>query len=544
MDVLIVASGQSSRLVNYTKDYLPKYLLNIDNYPALVKIINYWSKYAQRFFLVIHEKFDTITQFIIDHFLEKFKKQIIIFHYNNYDGTAYTIQTIFNNHLIKHDVKNLLITWSDILPKEELNMHHFQISKFKKTQNNVYIFTYGNECRYILDNTNKIVKSNNGNIIGIYYIQNIDFKFIKKIEKNIDIVEYLSFLEDNSLYHYELNDLLDFGDEQKYESIIEYQNDQNKMNCRSFNEINIKHNQLLKRALNEKGIQVIKHEIGFYKFLDTLTEKNDKNNNNLQCQIRDYFPKIYNYYESAFSMEYKKDTVNLYKFLKSNNKATNEETLKHILDKLRILHQFKKVKIQKVQFLHDIKGEIYDKIVNRIKVIQPLIDYFPSFKKVNGIYISSFETLLTKIHKYIFNYYELLDDYTYSIIHGDPNFSNILIHPDTHETCFIDPRGYFSKTENYGPSDYDYAKILYALSGYDKFNNHHFVIDNISEKELNFTIEKIDISDAFIDQHFNKIHKMMVVIIWIGLAEYNKNNIWKCLVSYYHGLYLGTLIDF
>ena len=28
MDVLIVASGKSSRLINYTKDYIPKYLLN------------------------------------------------------------------------------------------------------------------------------------------------------------------------------------------------------------------------------------------------------------------------------------------------------------------------------------------------------------------------------------------------------------------------------------------------------------------------------------------------------------------------------------
>lgn len=50
MDVLILASGKSSRLANYTKNKIPKYLLNIDNYPALVTIINYWSKYSKRFF--------------------------------------------------------------------------------------------------------------------------------------------------------------------------------------------------------------------------------------------------------------------------------------------------------------------------------------------------------------------------------------------------------------------------------------------------------------------------------------------------------------
>ena len=82
MDVLLVASGKSSRLIDYTHDYIPKFLLNIDNYPALVKIIQYWSKYAKRFFLVIHESFDYITQFIIDHFLKEFKESIFIFHYN------------------------------------------------------------------------------------------------------------------------------------------------------------------------------------------------------------------------------------------------------------------------------------------------------------------------------------------------------------------------------------------------------------------------------------------------------------------------------
>ena len=101
MDVLLVASGKSSRLVNYTKDYLPKYLLNIDNHPALVKIINYWSKYAKRFFLVIHEQFHSLTQFYIDHFLTSLKENIYILHYNDYDGTAYTIDYIYKKYIIK-----------------------------------------------------------------------------------------------------------------------------------------------------------------------------------------------------------------------------------------------------------------------------------------------------------------------------------------------------------------------------------------------------------------------------------------------------------
>ena len=41
MDVLILASGKSSRLKSYTHDYLSKYLFNIDKYFFLYYIINY-----------------------------------------------------------------------------------------------------------------------------------------------------------------------------------------------------------------------------------------------------------------------------------------------------------------------------------------------------------------------------------------------------------------------------------------------------------------------------------------------------------------------
>ena len=531
MDVLLVASGKSSRLIDYTHDYIPKFLLNIDNYPALVKIIQYWSKYAKRFFLVIHESFDHITQFIIDHFLKEFKESIFIFHYNEYNGTAFTIDFIYKKYLNNYNIKNLLISWSDILPEEELNMHHFELQENnlnKTMKNKIYVFTYGNDCRYILDN-NEIKLSDQGNIIGIYYIKNLDY-FLENVKENIDIVEYLKKLNNTILFEYELNKVLDFGDAQKYKTIIELQNDINKLNCRSFNEILIKNGKILKKSIHEKGLTVIKHEMEFYKFL------NLQNNE----ELLNLFPKIDQFYDSAFSMVYKKDYINLYKSLKLNNIHKNKNIITQVLNKLNVLHSFKTEKIKKTQFLYDIKAEIYDKIINRISIIQPLLNHFPKFKKVNDIYIYDFDFILKWISQYIFNYYELLDNYEYVIIHGDPNFSNILIHQENDDICFIDPRGYFSTNKIFGPIEYDYAKILYGLSGYDEFNNHHFKIDSINEHEIKFNIQTIPINKEFIDQTFNKIHKMFMVIIWLGLAEYNKNNIWKCVASYYHGLYLGT----
>ena len=525
MDVLIVASGKSSRLSNYTKDYIPKYLLNIDNYPALVTIINYWKKYAKRFFLIINEKFNVLTKFTIDNFLIDLKENIFILNYNNQDGTAFTIDYAYKNYLINYEINNLLITWCDILPKEELNLHHFKM--YNKDINNLFVFTYGNNCRYLLEN-NKITKNEEGNIIGIYYIENLKYNLLN-IEKNKDIVEY--FNDFNNIYEYELKDLLDFGDENKYLSIINFQNSEDKITCRSFNEINVKNNLIMKKAINAKGIEVIKYEMNFYKY---LINTND--------EIKNLFPIINNFYDTAFTMVYQKKYVNLYKYLNNNSQENNEKVILDIIQKLNLLHNYKKKNIIKTHFLHDIKAEIYDKIISRIKNIEEILNYFPKFKKVNNVYIDSFDNIIKNIQQYLFDYYETLDEFEYSIIHGDTNFSNILINPNNQDIKFIDPRGYFSKSEIFGLVDYDYAKILYGISGYDNFNNHHFCIDSISKNEIKFKINKINISQEFIDNNFNKVHKMLVVIIWLGLAEYNKNNIWKCIASYYHGLYLGTLL--
>jgi len=40
---------------------------------------------------------------------------------------------------------------------------------------------------------------------------------------------------------------------------------------------------------------------------------------------------------------------------------------------------------------------------------------------------------------------------------------------------------------------------------------------------------------------FDNIHYVMMVLIWIGLAQYNKNNIWKCIGSLAIAQYYGTI---
>jgi hypothetical protein len=110
------------------------------------------------------------------------------------------------------------------------------------------------------------------------------------------------------------------------------------------------------------------------------------------------------------------------------------------------------------------------------------------------------------------------------------------------DIVFIDPRGYFGTSLIYGPIEYDYAKVLYGISGYDKFNFNEFNIKRIDNESIEFEINGFYFDKKIINKYFNKVHKAYLVLIWLSLAEYNKNNIWKCLGSYYYGLYLGSVL--
>jgi hypothetical protein len=551
MDVLILAAGIASRLNKFTHDMIPKYLINLDDNTGLYYIIKYWNNYANNIYLVINSKFNIITNFYINNILKEYVDKIIIINYDTNDGTAYTLNYILNNQLKNKNIKNLLLTWCDLYPCEKIN---FDLFNNKKSKNNIYVFTNGEKCRYILDENNKIKNSENssGNIIGIYYFKNYKNFILNDDCKNKDIVEYLENI--GSIINYKLNSIIDYGDEEKYLNIIEekYNNDQN-LKCRYFNEIKIiDNNKLFKKGINDKGTEIIQYEKNWYKYITTL-------NDNL---ILDIIPKVYNIYEYGIIIEYKINHIPLYKFFLNyenkilNIKNENEKIiknaeyniikitiLKNILNKINYLHNIDVKKESKISFLNNLRKEIHDKLYDRKKIINDFIDYFGEIKIVNNIKISTFDEIVEKCKLIIVQYYETLQNYDYSILFGDCQFSNILIDPnDISDIIFIDPRGYFGNSMIYGPKEYDYAKVLYAISGYDNFNANYFNISKIENDSIEIKIKGIYYDKKIINKYFNKVHKAYLVIIWLSLAEYNKNNIWKCLASYYYGLYLGTVL--
>jgi hypothetical protein len=219
---------------------------------------------------------------------------------------------------------------------------------------------------------------------------------------------------------------------------------------------------------------------------------------------------------------------------------TNEKQriLQKVIMNMNQLHNMDKKQITKEEWLRDIQYEMEDKIMERYYDILPILEDYQSIIEVNGIEILSFHEILQKAKEIIYEYYENENRNEYEIIHGDLNFSNILYEEETDKIIFIDPRGYFGKTNIYGYKEYDESKILYGLSGYDKFNRDiYFKPNYVDNTKINFTIQSYEY--LFPDVR-TKLHYAFLTIIWLGLAQYNKNNYWKCVCSYYHGLYMGT----
>jgi len=122
---------------------------------------------------------------------------------------------------------------------------------------------------------------------------------------------------------------------------------------------------------------------------------------------------------------------------------------------------------------------------------------------------------------------------TYSLIHGDLNGSNVMYNETTGDVKFIDPRGYFGKSKMFGPEEYDFAKILYFLSGYDIFNKSRVVYN-----DWKFDWECV-LNVEFIPEKLKQWSlRIMVGDIWIALAQYIAQDIMKANLAYEHGVAL------
>lgn len=419
---------------------------------------------------------------------------------------SYTIHCAFKSD--EYVGKKILITWCDIYPCSI-------IPPSILGDTNV-IFTYKNFGRYDAYN-NKIIKKPFGNVIGIYYFAS--FKHITQFEESMDICDCYSdhYTEFNT---YEIENLVDIGDMDKLDSLVK--NQTNTYITRYFNTISeVNQTTLLKESTCSYGDKIINDELLFYKF----------------CSLRGYtnIPAILKFNANSFEME-KIGGQTVYNTFLTKQYDTQCSIIKNILITLERLHAWK-IPVNKNNLNTDIYIEFYDKVRSRLNNVKPLLEEFSYIKSINNVsIIDSADIIIETLFKNIQEYFSLQEN-QYSVLHGDPHMSNMMI--DNNMIKFIDPRGYFGKTKIFGLSEYDIGKILYSLSGFDIFNNDEKFCFFICNTNIDIPINNVMNNFIHLFEKYDKnLLLNMVVLHWFGLTDYSKTNIHKCVSAYYYGLYL------
>jgi hypothetical protein len=217
-----------------------------------------------------------------------------------------------------------------------------------------------------------------------------------------------------------------------------------------------------------------------------------------------------------------------------------------VFEQLDLLHGTSKVEVGTEVVLRDVKLEAWDKLLSRYREIKGVIDSFGPVHTVNGCRIGlnvDPEVIIHRLYAALHAHYAATKDY--QLVHGDLQMSNSMINPDTLEITFIDPRGYFGKSETYGLADYDVAKLYYSLSGYDLFNySRGFGIKSLKDGHIEFDIPKpnLDGCEDLMVARFWYWHQLWLAVIWIGLAGYIKSDPVKSVCAHYHGLAMASRV--
>ena len=289
-----------------------------------------------------------------------------------------------------------------------------------------------------------------------------------------------------------------------------------------FNNITIHDNIFNKKYKNSLGKVKINNEIGFYLFI--------KENN-----INFPMPKLLNYEDGSLSLQFISNSNTLTHFINNSN---FHKYISKIKEFLLLIHKVQ-IPVSIDILKRDLNIEFNKKIITRYKEFDWNTNLeFTSIKYVNNIEIKN----IFYYCDIIFEKISLLLRFrnNYSLIHGDIHLGNILL-DETDNIYFIDPRGYFGESSLFGICEYDYAKLLFGLSGYSIFDNMNFTELNINNNNLEIEFIK-NYEYIFSENLFDEITTLFCLSIWLGnnscFTNENKKIISLMIAFYYCEKYL------
>ena len=318
----------------------------------------------------------------------------------------------------------------------------------------------------------------------------------------------------------------------------------------NFNKISIIGEVLIKQSMNSYGHQKMENEIAFYEFLSEVkraeplcgserfldsfprigSANSETNENNIDFNV----PEIFHIDSTnhTIEMRYLNTYIPLYTVFFDIHEDKKQYILQKIYENLAKLH-CQQIQVSQYVYWKDLYRETVDKIESRLQSMEHLIRKHRHVTSVNGLPLKSLKEIVTIVNSRIKEHVLQLTEYNYSLIHGDCQFNNILT-DDKDNIVFIDPRGYYGDTKLYGLKEYDYAKIMFALSGYDVFDNSK--IDDVC----------IEGHNMIISDFLRPISSMTSIVttlfasIWLGNAHIFIKNEPKCITSYFIAMYYAT----
>ena len=180
----------------------------------------------------------------------------------------------------------------------------------------------------------------------------------------------------------------------------------------------------------------------------------------------------------------------------------------------------------------------YGKTVERLKAVRDLIPFTDRKTiTVNGRECRNVYLYKRDLERAL----DALSVERFAFIHGDCTFSNLMLRGGT-EPVFIDPRGYFGRTELHGDPNYDWAKLYYSVVGnYDQFNLKNF--------RLGLGPETVDLAvnsngwESLEEDLFDlsgadpRTIKLLHAVIWLSLTTYAWHDYDSICGAFYNGIY-------
>jgi len=355
-----------------------------------------------------------------------------------------------------------------------------------------------NDGHEIIIYTARRMKTHNGNVGKV--IKDIAAVTIDTLEKfNINYDELIFgkpiadiYIDDRAINPY-INDISYFGlfyDTDKFIS--------NKIKNNKYNKIKKCDEYIIKTG----PYDILKGELYYYQ--------------NIPNELKNYFPKLYNYNKNNNYIELKIDYIEgipLY-YLYKNNLLT----YKHIDELFDILNQFHSHKDKIIITYENIKNTYIKKLRNRFNINKN--DY--SFEDSDNVLCDIIEGIKANFSPVIS-----------PMIHGDFWFSNIILTYENHYKC-IDMRGIIDNilTLN-GDIYYDYGKLYQSILGYDLILNNNNINNEYIYSMKNYFLNKCHSKGLNIN-YLKHVTKSLVFGTMPFISHYDndiKNNVWSFIKS-------------